>query len=140
MYANGNGNGRRNLSPLIIYGAIGVAVLFGIYLLLSFLTAGFDKYFALGAGLLLLLINARELMAGWANRDVRLPLANVLVGVGLIFVFLTAVSLLFWLPAIALGVAAVPLGIGRASAVTYIGAARSAAERVQRSVTKARLN
>jgi hypothetical protein len=140
MYTNGNGGGRRNLSPWLVYGAIAVALLIGIYLVLSLLTAGFNKHFALVAGLLLLLINARELMQGWSNRDIRMPLANALMGVALVFVWLTAISALFWLPAIGLAIAAVPLGIGRATATSYIGAARSAAERVQRSVSRARLN
>jgi hypothetical protein len=64
MYPNGNNNGRRALSPLILYGAVAVALLFALYLLISLFTAGFDKHFALVAGALLLLINARELLGG----------------------------------------------------------------------------
>jgi hypothetical protein len=140
MYPNGNNNGRRALSPLILYGAVAVALLFALYLLISLFTAGFDKHFALVAGALLLLINARELLGGLTNRDVRIPLANSMVGLALVFVWLTALSVLFWLPALALGGLAVPLALNRATAVTYIGAARSAADRVQRSLSKVRFN
>lgn len=142
MYGNGNGNGKygRRFSPLVVYGAVAVAALFAVYLLLRVFTAGFNMHFALVAGVLLLLINGRELLAGFTNRDTRTPLANTLVGAGLICVWLTILSALFWLPAILLAGAALPLALNRATAVTYIGAARSAAARVQRSLQKARLN
>ncbi|MDQ2997669.1 MAG: hypothetical protein M3R61_11505, partial [Chloroflexota bacterium] len=70
MY-NGNGNSygsgpsRRGagIPPLYLYIGVGILVLLGIWLLMSFFRAGIDGYFALAAGVLLVLGNLRDLIA-----------------------------------------------------------------------------
>src|SRR5262245_7044725 len=64
MY-NGNGNrysGTRGIRPLYLYIGIGALVLLGIWLIMSLLRPGIEGYFALAAGILLLLGNVRDLL------------------------------------------------------------------------------
>src|SRR5262245_40777347 len=86
----GTGGPRRGsgIPPLYIYIGVGLLVLLGIWLLLSFFRAGIDAYFALITGILLVLGNLRDLIANpYPNRS-NVSLLNTLLGGGLIFFFL----------------------------------------------------
>ena len=144
MY-NGNGNSysggpyRRGsgVPPLYLYIGIGVLVLFGIWALLSFFRAGIDGYFALVAGVLLVLGNLRDLIANPYMQRGNVSLLNTLIGGGLIFFFLgkggfPPIGWAWYVPAIVLMLIAAPLMLGRAVVYTaYVNTARRAISSVK---------
>src|SRR6478735_7171226 len=120
MY-NGNGNSygsgtpRRGagIPPLYIYIGVGILALLGIWLLLSFFRAGIDGYFALLAGVLLVLGNLRDLIANPYAQRGNVSLLNTLIGGGLIFFFLgkgnfPPIGGIWYVPAIILMLIAAP--------------------------------
>jgi hypothetical protein len=147
MY-NGNGNSygsgspRRGagIPPLYLYIGVGILVLLGIWLLLSFFRAGIDGYFALVAGILLVLGNLRDLIANPYPQRSNVSLLNTLIGGGLIFFFLgkggfPPLGGVWYVPALLLMLIAAPLMLGRATVYTaYIGTARNAIGSVRRLV------
>ncbi|HNP85721.1 MAG: hypothetical protein JST60_09890 [Chloroflexi bacterium SZAS-1] len=139
MY-NGNGSSysggpyrrRTGVPSLYLYIAIGVLVLFGIWALLSFFRVGIDGYFALVAGILLVLGNLRDLIANPSMQRSNVSLLNTLIGGGLIFFFLGKGGFPpfmagWYIPAIVLMLIAAPLMLGRAVVYTaYLNTARRA--------------
>jgi hypothetical protein len=148
MY-NGNGNKYGNgvagrvaaLPPLYLYLGIGILVVLGIWLLSSFFSAGVEGYFALTAGILLVLGNLRDLIANPYAQRSNIALLNTLIGGGLIFFFLgrggfPPIGGFWYLPAVLLLLIAAPLMIGRASVYTvYLGTARNVVGGIRRAVT-----
>ena len=148
MY-NGNGNKYGNgatgrvsaLPPVYLYIGIGVLVLLGIWLLSSFFRAGIEGYFALTAGILLVLGNLRDLIANPYAQRSNIALLNTLIGGGLIFYFLgrggfPPLGGFWYIPAVLLLLIATPLMIGRASVYgVYIGAARNVVGGIRRVVS-----
>ena len=121
MY-NGNGNKYGNgatgrvsaLPPVYLYIGIGVLVLLGIWLLSSFFRAGIEGYFALTAGILLVLGNLRDLIANPYAQRSNIALLNTLIGGGLIFYFLgrggfPPLGGFWYIPAVLLLLIAAPL-------------------------------
>jgi hypothetical protein len=147
MY-NGNGNKYGNgatgrvsgIPPLYLYIGIALAVLLGIWLLSSFFAAGIQAYFALTAGVLLVLGNLRDLIANPYAQRSNIALLNTLIGGGLIFYFLGSGGFpplggIWYIPAVLMLLIAAPLMIGRASVYTvYLGAARTAVGSIRRVV------
>jgi hypothetical protein len=147
MY-NGNGNSygsgpsRRGagIPPLYLYIGVGILVLLGIWLLLSFFRAGIDGYFALLAGVLLVLGNLRDLIANPYAQRGNVSLLNTLIGGGLIFFFLgkgnfPPIGGIWYVPAIILMLIAAPLMLGRAAVYTaYVGTARRAIGTVRQAI------
>jgi hypothetical protein len=132
MY-NGNGNGSKysngttrrvsTIPPLYLYIGIGIAVVLGIWFLSSFFRAGIEGYFALVAGVLLVLGNLRDLIANPYAQRSKIALLNTLIGGGLIFYFLgrggfPPLAGFWYLPAVLMLLIAAPLMIGRASVYT----------------------
>lgn len=147
MY-NGNGNRynsggswRAGIPPLYQYIGIGVLVLLGIWLLSSFLSAGMEGYFALAAGVLLVLGNLRDLIATPYPQRNNVSLMNTLIGGGLITFFLgkggfPPIGGLWYVAALALLLVAAPLMLGRATVYTaYLGTARNVIGGVRRAVS-----
>ncbi len=95
MY-NNNGNSygggpyRRGsgIPPIYLYIGIGILLLLGIWLLMGFLRAGIDAYFALVVGILLVLGNLRDLIASPFQGRGQVSLMNTLLGASLGFFFL----------------------------------------------------
>jgi hypothetical protein len=147
MY-NGNGNKYGNgatgrvsaIPPLYLYIGIALAVLLGIWLLSSFFSAGIEGYFAVTAGVLLVLGNLRDLIANPYAQRSNIALLNTLIGGGLIFFFLgrggfPPLGGIWYIPAVLMLLIAAPLMIGRASVYTvYLGAARTAVGSIRRIV------
>lgn len=139
MYSN-NGNSynggpsrrRSGIPQTYLYIGIGVLVLFGIWALLSFFRAGIDGYFALAAGVLLVLGNLRDLIANPYQQRGNVSLLNTLLGGSLIFFFLgkggfPPIGWAWYLPAIVMMLIAAPLMLGRAVVYTaYVNTARKA--------------
>jgi hypothetical protein len=138
----GNGPYRRGsgIPPLYLYIGIGILVLLGIWLLLSFFRAGIDGYFALAAGILLVLGNLRDLIANPYAQRGNVSLLNTLIGGGLIFFFLgkggfPPLGWIWYVPALVMMLIAAPLMLGRAAVYTaYVGAARKAIGTVRSAV------
>lgn len=135
-----NGNGYRNNSgsfggipPLYIYIGIGIAAIIIVSIIGGLLSAGVQAYFAVAAGILLVLANLRDLLSG-SNSGA--ALMNTMIGAALIFFFLgSAFGWVWYIPALLLLVAAAPLGLRRADVYTvYLDAARSMATNVRRAV------
>jgi hypothetical protein len=147
MY-NGNGNSYGNgsyrrgsgIPPLYVYIGVGILVLLGIWLLLSFFRVGIDGYFALVAGILLVLGNLRDLIANPYAQRGNVSLLNTLIGGGLIFFFLgkggfPPLGWVWYVPALVMMLIAAPLMLGRAAVYTaYVGAARKAIGTVRQAV------
>ena len=147
MY-NGNGNkygsgvsGRVSaLPPVYLYIGIGILVLLGIWLLLSFFRAGIEGYFTLVAGILLVLGNLRDLIANPYAQRSNIALLNTLIGGGLIFYFLgrggfPPLGVFWYVLAVLMLLIASPLMIGRASVYgVYLGAARNVVGGIRRAV------
>ncbi|MBK9943139.1 MAG: hypothetical protein U0Z44_16930 [Kouleothrix sp.] len=145
---NGNGNSysggpyrrRSGVPPLYLYIGIGILVLFGIWAVLSFFRAGISGYFALIAGVLLVLGNLRDLISNPYMQRGNVSLLNTLIGGGLIFFFLGEGGFppFLWgwyIPAIVLMLIAAPLMLGRAVVYTaYINTARRAIGTVKNAV------
>ena len=137
----GNGSSRRGGIPsTYLYIGIGILVLLGIWLLLSFFRVGIDGYFALAAGVLLVLGNLRDLIANPYAQRGNVSLLNTLIGGGLIFFFLgkgnfPPLGAIWYVPALILMLIAAPLMLGRAAVYTaYVGAARKAIGTVRSAV------
>lgn len=130
----GNGSYRRsgNVRPLYLYIGIGILVLLGIWLLLSFFRAGIDAYFALAVGVLLVLGNLRDLIAAPYQGRGQVSLMNTLLGSSLVFFFLgkggfPPLGTIWYVIAVALALVAAPLMLGRAVVyTTYVNSARRA--------------
>jgi hypothetical protein len=149
MYT-GNGNGDYNsnggytsiggirIRPIYLYAAVALVVVLVAYVVVRLFNPSAVMHFGMVAGFLLLLANLRELLgSSFAQRN-STALLNCLIGGALIFAWLSQlVSLLLWIPAIALLGVAVPLTFGRASVyTTYVSAARSAVSNARRAVGK----
>ena len=141
MY-NGSGNGYGSagrsglrIPPIYIYVAVGIAAVLLVSLVGGLLSAGVQAYFALAVGALLLLGNLRDLLPGAAANQGS-ALMNALLGVALILFFLGgAFGWIWYVPALALLVAALPLGLRRAAVYTaYLDAGRTMANGVRRVV------
>jgi len=139
----GTGGPRRGsgIPPLYMYIGVGLLVLLGIWLLLSFFRAGIDGYFALITGVLLVLGNLRDLIANpYPNRS-NVSLLNTLLGGGLIFFFLgkggfPPLGSIWYVVALVLMLIAAPLMLGRAAVYTaYLGTARKAIGTVRQAVS-----
>jgi len=136
MYNNngnsyGGGSYRRGsgIPPIYLYIGIGILLLLGIWLLMGFLRAGIDAYFALVVGILLVLGNLRDLIANSYQGRSQVSLMNTLLGAGLVFFFLGRgpLGLIGYVPAIVLTLIAAPLMLGRAVVYTaYVNTARKA--------------
>ena len=143
MY-NGNGNkystrtsGRGlGIPPLYLYIGVAILVLFGIWMVSGFFRAGIEGYFALAAGILLVLGNLRDLIANPYPLRSSTALLNTMIGAGLIFFWLgRGFGWIWYVPALALVLSAAPLMIGRASVYgVYVGAARNIVGGVWRAV------
>jgi hypothetical protein len=137
----GNGSSRRGGIPsTYLYIGIGILVLLGIWLLMSFFRAGIDAYFALAVGLLLVLGNLRDLIASPFQGRGQVSLMNTLLGASLVFFFLgkggfPPLGGIWYVPAIALALIATPLMLGRAVVYTaYVSSARKAIGTVKSAV------
>jgi len=144
MY-NNNGNSygggpyRRGsgIPPIYLYIGIGILLLLGIWLLMGFLRAGIDAYFALVVGILLVLGNLRDLIASPFQGRGQVSLMNTLLGASLGFFFLGRgpLGLRGYVPAIILTLIAAPLMLGRAVVYTaYVNTARKAIGTVKSAV------
>ncbi len=144
MY-NNNGNSygggpyRRGsgIPPIYLYIGIGILLLLGIWLLMGFLRAGIDAYFALVVGILLVLGNLRDLIASPFQGRGQVSLMNTLLGASLVFFFLGRgpLGLMGYVPAIILTLIAAPLMLGRAVVYTaYVNTARKAIGTVKSAV------
>ncbi len=136
-----NGNGptpkyRRTsgIPKLYLYIGIALLVLLGVWMLSSFFAAGVQGYFALATGVLLVIGNLRDLLAGGYTQRSPVALLNTLLGAGLIFFFLGSGAFppfgaLWFLPAVLALLIAAPLMFGRASVyATYLTTARQMAD------------
>jgi hypothetical protein len=141
MY-NGSGNGYGSagrgglrIPSIYIYVAVGIAAVLLLSLVGGLLSAGMQAYFALAVGALLILGNLRDLLPG-SMPNQSSALMNVLLGAALALFFLGSAFGWFWyVPALALLVAGVPLALRRATVYTaYIDAGRSVADGVRRVV------
>jgi hypothetical protein len=141
MY-NGNGNGYRGagrgglgIPPIYIYVAVGIAAVILLSLVGGLLSAGMQAYFALAVGVLLLLGNARDLIPG-ALPSQGTALFNALLGAALVLFFLgSAFGWVWYVPALALLLAGLPLAVRRAAVYTaYIDAGRTMVDGVRRVV------
>lgn len=138
--SNGNGyrtgSGGFGIPPLYLYIGVGILVVIAVSLIGGLLSAGVQAYFAVAAGALLVLANLRDLIGGRASVNNGAALMNTLVGVALIFFFLgSAFGWIWYIPALLLLVAAVPLALRRATVYTaYLDAARGMAMGVRRAV------
>jgi hypothetical protein len=139
-YGNGGTGRGAGIPPLYLYIGIGLLVLLGIWMLAGFFRAGIEGYFALAAGVLLVLGNLRDLIANPFLQRSNVALLNTLIGGGLIFFFLGKGSFppigpIWYVPALLLLLIAAPLMLGRATVYTaYLGAARTAIGGVRRAV------
>ncbi|HWQ12208.1 MAG TPA: hypothetical protein VNL77_05375 [Roseiflexaceae bacterium] len=134
---NGYGTGRGGLRipPIYIYVAVGIAAVLLLSLVGGLLSAGMQAYFALAVGVLLVLGNVRDLLPGsMANQGT--ALMNALLGAALILFFVgSAFGWIWYVPALALLVAALPLGLRRAAVYTaYLDAGRTMVDGVRRVV------
>ena len=140
-YSSGRtpGTGRR-VSSMYVYLGIGVIALIVIWMLAGFLRAGVEGYFALAAGILLILGNLRDLIRSPFIGRENTALLNTLIGGGLITFFLgrggfPPLGVVWYVIAIALMLIAAPLMLGRASVYTaYLGTARNAVSTVRRVI------
>lgn len=138
-----NGTSRRGplLPPLYLYIGIGILFLLALWAVGSFFRAGIEGYFALVAGVLLVLSNLRDMLTNPYGQSSSAPLLNTLVGGGLICFFLgkggfPPLAGLWYVPAVLLVLFAAPLMLRRASFYTvYLGAARNVLGGVQRAVS-----
>jgi hypothetical protein len=145
MY-NGNGNRYSNgttrygIRPLYLYIGIGVLVLLGIWLLASFLKPGIDGYFALVAGILLVLGNLRDLLFNAYPQKSNVALLNTLIGGSLVFFWLgkggfPPLGMIWYVPAVLMLLVATPLMLGRAGVYgAYVGTARALVDNARRVV------
>jgi len=140
-YGNGGSGRGAGIPPVYLYIGIGLLILLGIWMLAGFVRAGIEGYFALVAGVLLVLGNLRDLIANPFLQRSNVSLLNTLIGGGLIFFFLgkgmfPPLGPIWYVPALLMLLIAAPLMIGRASVYTaYIGVARNVVGGIQRAVS-----
>ncbi len=136
-YRSSSGSGGFGIPPLYLYIGIGILAIIAVSLIGGLLSAGVQAYFAVAAGALLVLANLRDLLGGRAGMNSGAALMNTLVGAALIFFFLgSAFGWIWYIPALLLLIAAIPLGLRRAAVYTaYLDAARSMAVGVRRAVS-----
>jgi hypothetical protein len=147
MYnGTGSGNNRPNgglvIPTLYIYVAIGILAVIVVSLVGGLLSAGVQAYFALAAGILLLLGNVRDLVRPAYGQAAGGALMNTLIGAALALFFLGgAFGWVWYVPALLLLVLALPLGMRRAAVYTaYLDTARTVGDGVRRAVgSKVRL-
>ena len=128
-YGGGSYKRGSGIKPAYLYIGIGIVVLLAIWVLMSFLRAGIDAYFALAVGVLLVLGNLRDLIASSYQGRTQVSLMNTLLGASLVFFFLGRgpLGLVGYVPAILLAIIAAPLMLGRAVVYTaYVSSARKA--------------
>ncbi len=123
-----------------LYIGIGLVVLLGIWFLMGFVRAGVEGYFALAAGILLILGNLRELIRSpFVGRE-NTALLNTMIGGGLITYFLgrggfPPIGAVWYVIAVGLLLAAAPLMLGRASVYgAYVQQGRKALGTVKNMV------
>jgi Sec-independent protein secretion pathway component TatC len=94
-----------------------------------------QAYFALAVGTLIILGNLRDLLPGTMPGPSS-ALMNVLLGVSLVLFFIGSAFGWFWyVPALALALAGIPLAVRRSAVYTaYIGAGRTVVDGVRRVV------
>jgi hypothetical protein len=124
------------IKPLFFYIGIGAILLIVMAFLINLVNTSIAMHFGLVAGALLLLANLRELLGYTYGQHNSTALLNCLIGGGLVCAWLSqTVSVLFWVPAVALVAVAFPLVLGRTSVyTTYVQAARTAVSGVRRAV------
>jgi hypothetical protein len=132
---NGYGRGGWRIPPIYIYLAVGIAAVLLLSLVGGLLSAGMQAYFALAIGALIILGNLRDLLPG-SLPNPSTALMNVLLGAALVLFFLGSAFGWFWyVPALALLIAGVPLALRRATVYTaYIDAGRTVVGGVRRVV------
>lgn len=125
------------IKPLYLYIGIGILALIALWFIGSLLSAGLNAYFALAAGVLLVLGNLRDVIANPYPQRSNTALLNTLVGAGLIMFFVgSAFGAIWFVPAVLLLLASAPLILGRSDVyATYILAARNTADSVRRVIT-----
>ncbi|HMO56130.1 MAG TPA: hypothetical protein PKC19_02145 [Roseiflexaceae bacterium] len=142
MY-NGNeqGSGRPRAGLVIptmyVYVVIGIIAVIVVSLVGGLLSAGVQAYFALAAGILLLLANIRDLVRpAYGQIAGGAALMNTMIGAALVFFFLGgAFGWLWYIPALLMLLLALPLGMQRAKVYTaYLDTARTVAGGVRRAV------
>ncbi len=146
MYNGSNGNGFNNYASAIgnrmrgrkwiLYLAMGGAILLAAWVVFQFFNVSLVMHYSVAAGIVLLLINARDLLANQTINQRGSALANLMVGGGLVFAWVSQFfGPLFWIPALILLVAALPLAIGRTQTYrTYLNTARGVYEQARRTV------
>jgi hypothetical protein len=142
MY-NGNGYrtyGGRRIPPLYIYIGVGLLALLALWFVSGFVRAGVEGYFALAAGVMLVLGNLRDVITNPRPGRENTPLLNTMIGGGLILFFLgrggfPPIGWIWYIPAVVLLLLAAPLMLGRASFYsTYLGVARDAYTNARRAI------
>lgn len=130
---NGYGRGGMRIPSIYIYVAVGIAAVILLSLVGGLLSAGMQAYFAVAVGALLILGNLRDLLPGSVPNQ-GAALMNVLLGAALVLFFLGSAYGWFWfVPALALLVAGVPLALRRATVYTaYLDAGRTVLDGVRR--------
>lgn len=140
MYNRSRSINGRNIPPMYVYIGIGLVVLLGIWFISGFINAGVEGYFALAAGILLILGNLRELISNPYPSRTNMAMLNTMIGGGLVTFFLgrggfPPIGTIWYVPAVALLVLAAPLMIGNAAIYgRYLGVARDGVARARRAV------
>lgn len=117
--AKGINIGAFRVNPIVFYGVISLLVLVGVLFVMRFLDTALVVHFGMAAGALLLVANVRELLGTqdtFTQQHRSTALMNSLIGAALLCAWLSQlVTTLFWIPAIVLIGAAVPLVIQRST-------------------------
>jgi hypothetical protein len=140
--------GSLRIKPLYLWITLAVVLLVAVYLLSQILNTSLIIHFGMVSGLLLLWANGRSFL-----QQVRTPanvytytpqpqaekgtiLLNLLVGIGLVSAwFSQVISVLFWMPALVLLIAAFPLASGKSRFYdTYARMAQQTVQTVQRAI------
>lgn len=146
MYNGSNGNGFNNYVSAIgnrmrgrkwiLYLAIGGAILLAVWMIFQFFNVSLALHYSVAAGVVLLLINARDLLTNQTVNQRSSAMANLLIAGGLIFAWVSQFfGALFWIPALLLLLAALPLAVGRTQTYrAYLNTARGVYEQARRTV------
>ena len=131
----GAGRGGLRIPSIYIYVAVGIVAVILLALLGGLLSAGMQAYFALAVGALIILGNLRDLLPGSVPNS-STALMNVLLGAALVLFFVGSAFGGFWyVPALALLLAGIPLALRRAVVYTaYLDAGRTVVDGVRRVV------
>ena len=99
----------------VIIGSV-VLLLFGIFVVYRFMTAGLQSYMAVIAGVMLLIGNAPELVRSIQRREIGLSMMNTLIALALVCYFIGRIifPFVFWPLSVLMLVLALPLTINRA--------------------------